>query len=295
VDRQAFQKRSMGSVTHEVAHATNAMMLRSAHLLSLFAVCMAVAACGSQDSSPGSNQIASPIVPPATPEVTKVPSVDQPLERRDLLLAALEAGSNHALGLDDKAEQQKLNGRTFTFRIRLCGDAANLAQSFDEAKRVLKVEVRPDIASESAIVREVDTQAAAAEGFWVPHPFLLQQGCPRPASPPASEVQAAPAPQQQQQQQQTVGIAQFFGPDDVRADQRGSRPYSITEELAEGQAPEPIDLVLQGRLQRLGSGKVITCVDAPGGERPTCLISARFDRVTMETASGRTLGEWSRS
>lgn len=269
-------------------------MLRSAKLLPVFAMSMAVAACGSQGNSADNQQIASPVVRPATPEPTKVPTIDQPLERRNLLLAALEAGSNHALGLDDKAEQQKLNGRTFTFRIRLCGDAANVTQSFDEAKRVLKIEVRPDLGSESQIVREVATQAVAAEGFWVPHPYLLQQGCPKrvsAATPEAPVVPTSPPPQQQQ----TIGIAQFFGPDDVRADQRGSRPYSITQELAEGQPPEPIDLILQGRLERLGSGKVITCIDATDGGRPTCLISARFDRVMLETATGTLLGEWSRS
>ncbi|NJC04650.1 hypothetical protein GGQ97_000443 [Sphingomonas kaistensis] len=265
-------------------------MLRSARLSPILFASLALAACGSPQNSPENDQAATPIIRPAESGEASLPTVDRPLERRDLLLAVAEAGSNHALGLDDKAEQQKLDGRTFTLRIRLCGDAANLAQSFDEARRVLKVEVKPDLAMDSAIVRQVSPQAVAVEGFWIPHPYFLQPGCPRAAAQAPAEGQP-PAPPVRQM----VGIAQLFGPEDRRADQRGSRPYSITEELAEGEAPEAIDLILQGRLERAGSGKAITCVDSPAGDQPACLISARFDRVRMETLSGRSLGEWSRS
>jgi len=264
-------------------------MPRITQLLLGLTASMAVTACGLQEKSRTDDEVAAPVVRQAVPEETTVPTVDQPLERRDLLLAAMEAGSNHALGLDDKAEQQKLDGRTFIFRIRLCGGAANVTQSFDEAERVLKIEVEPDLGLESPIVRQVSARAVAAEGFWVPHPYLLQHGCPRTSRPQAGTGPAQMAPGQK------VGIAQFFGPDDIRADQRRSRPYSITETLAGEQAPEPVDLVLQGRLKRLVSGRVITCSDAPDSDRPDCLISATIDRVRLETATGTSLGEWSRS
>ena len=228
-----------------------------------------------------------------------LPTVEQPLTRRDLILAATEAASDLVTGTDDSERQQRLNGRSFSFRIRLCEGAPSRDRlTFDPAERVLRVTVRPDLVADDPVAAAVGTgKFEAVEGFWVPYPWLLQAACPpMPATQEQEQEQEAAPPQGQApaQERPTVGLAEFFLPDTNRSTQRDGRPFSVTRRLDEGSQPGPVDLVLRGRLTRLPDAKVINCVTTVPLLAPQCVISVSFDSVRLEQAeNGELLGEWS--
>lgn len=238
-----------------------------------------------------------------------LPAVEAPLTRRDLLLAAVEAASDHAAGVDDRERQRPLDGRLFSFRIRLCEPVNTLGvSSYDVDERVLRVEVRPNITIDTAAVQPlVGERFEAVEGFWVPTPWLLQAACPQRSSaaePSVADAAASAeppvAPDEPQMEQSptvsipsvTVGLAQFFDPASDRARLRSGRPYNVTKKLAEGTQPGPVDLVLSGRLSRLPESRVINCVSRQAAAPPSCIIAVRIDTVRLEDPSGELLGEW---
>ena len=93
-----------------------------------------------------------------------------------------------------------------------------------------------------------------------------------------------------------VGIAQFFTPADARTHRRDGRAYQATDDLAEGETTSSAgyDLIIQGRLQSLPDGRVISC-RPDGARQPSCLISARFEQVSLERAdTGKLIAEWPR-
>ena len=237
---------------------------------------------------------ANVIAPPAERvEPVEQPAVVKPLTRRDILLAVAEAQSSYAARTNDGEQQQALDGRPFTFRIRLCGALNDDFQaSFDEEEQTLRVSVRPNLTAESLRVGGLIADGReSVEGFWIPRPWLLQATCPAGASAPAPrsddrERSAAPVPS-------TIGIAQFGAEDRAQSILRGDRAYEITRKLDEGAAAGPVDLVLEGRLRRLPGGKVISCAGDAILQPPTCVVSAEFDKVRLEQPGGELLAEWS--
>jgi hypothetical protein len=239
------------------------------------------------------------------PTASELPSVAPPLTRRDVLLAVTEAASAFGSGRDDSDQQQGLDGRPFSFRIRFCeGIGSSFQRRFDAETRVLNVEVRPNLDSSAPEIREVagETAFEQVEGFWVPRPWLLQAACPsRPVSQPADapnadEEQADEAPileSASPAQPSAVGIAQFYAQESARTTRRKDRPYQLTRKLAEGERPGPIDLVLQGRLRRLPGGKIISCTGQALTGPPTCIVSVQVDRVLMADEQGQMLADWS--
>lgn len=264
------------------------------------------ALCGCQVEVAGNSQndvAGLNVAEPPAAEPPALPTVEAPLTRRDLLLATVEAASDHAAGIDDRERQRALDGRPFSFRMRLCGTGGPLGrQSFDAEERVLRVEVRPTITAETPAVQPlVGERFEAVEGFWVPQPWLLQAGCPRPVPRPAAETESAaeasspttaePSPAATAPTT-TVGLAEFFGPYSARSQRRAGRPYNLTRRLGENAQPGPVDLVLRGRLSRLPEGKVITCASLQPAGPPTCIVSVRVDTVRLEDSSGALLAEW---
>lgn len=157
---------------------------------------------------------------------------------------------------------------------------------------MLRVSVRPTLNAE--VLRTLGfaiDESAKVEGFWVPRPWLLEAACPA-ASPRDAEESASragdggPIPP-------LVGIAQLD--DDGRAQSivRDGRAYEITRKLPEETSPEPIDLVLEGRLQSLRGGKVVTCIGEATRRPPTCIVSVDLDKVRLEQPGGERLAEWS--
>ena len=278
-------------------------MASARHLLGLSLLAL-LAACREQSGGTPADNAPTAAPEVVTPPVT-LPRVEEPLNRRDILLAVAEAASAFGLGRDDSVQQRKLDGKPFTFRIRLCENAGdNLMSSFDPETRVLRVKVRPNLTG-AAEPATTETEAGKEpspplEGFWVPRPWLLEPGCPVRAAQPAGAAQpvaadakdsgAAQAPPPSAR---TVGIAHAAGEPGARSVRRGDRPYAITKTLDEGVEPGPVDLVLQGRLKSDPGRKVIQCEAGSGDAAPTCIVSAQIDLVRLETRTGELLGEWS--
>lgn len=268
-------------------------------------------------ADPAANQIAESVqndtADKNVADAPALPTVSEPLSRRELLLAAGEAASDFAAGVDDRERQRELDGRPFSFAIRLCeGDAggASYRSSFDEESRVLRLEVRPDINAGSPLLEQLSGSAIeAVEGFWIRRPWLLGPACPTlapaalaaerpepgPAAGPSIEGTQRPAERTPEPPLPRVGIAEFHDQASDRSNRRGNRPYEITRRLPEGTRAGPVDLLIQGRLRALPAGRAIVCTGGSADTPPTCIISVRIDSVSLRQPGGEVLAEWSES
>lgn len=138
-----------------------------------------LAACGSEPPQRDANEAGAVPANRTEPAPAALPTVEQPLTRRDLILAAAEAASDQVTGTDDAERQQKLDGRSFSFRIRLCEGAPSRDRlTFDREDRVLRVSVTPDLSADDPVAAAVGAgKFEAVEGFWLPYPWLLQATC----------------------------------------------------------------------------------------------------------------------
>ncbi|HUG45873.1 MAG TPA: hypothetical protein VMK31_05085 [Sphingomicrobium sp.] len=287
----------------------------------MLAASIGLSACQVEgDGEPAQN------VEESTLNLPQVPLPPPPMGRSDLLAAIARAASATAAGTDDSAEQRSLAGSRFELRIRFgCrGPAPDLTETifgwtFDQKDRTLRVLVTPTISSDDPIVSQfAGEDVEAAEGFWIPRPWLLEPVCPaaaavRPdraqAAPetdkPADEKKDTPEPVDDEQESQApppaspkVGIVQFFTESDPRTRRRGMRPYETVKTL---RADEPLssqgfNLVLAGRIRPLPGQKPIVCVSRGSDQPPDCLVSARIDRVRIERPDTKEiLAEWGAS
>ena len=264
------------------------------------ALCIAlVGGCDSQNApAPTGKASESSALP-------QLPVAEPPLDREALLLAVVQAASAAATGADRTEDARQLAGKQFELRLRFgcpgdpAGDDESRSWSFDEERRVVRVEIKPEIVSDTPLVKELlGSGFEAAEGFWIRQPWLLQAACLRPDdASPASEGETdreGSALSASNEPTPRVGLVQSFTAEDGRTHRRDNRPYQATKSLAEGEQPSAAgyDLVIRGRLQSLPDGRVIAC--APSGPRqPSCMVSARFEEVSLERAdTGELLAEW---
>ena len=259
----------------------------------------------------------------ATPAAgPSLPVVEPSMARSDLVLAAGRAASATALGRNDTSEQRRLDGSRFEVRLRIgCpeGGAANgpatpFEVQFDEGSRTLRFRAAPDLILDDPLVEPwVDKEVEAVEGFWLPRPWLLDDGCPKiqtqpsPIEAPAEASadgrtmvnSAAPSTDVLQDTPLAygrIGLAQFFTDADPRTSRRGSRAYAATKVLAQGEQPSTIgyNLVLFGRLRQRPGGRVIDCRARSASAPPDCVIAVEFDRVVLERPDTKSiLAEWS--
>ena len=240
----------------------------------------------------------------AQPKVV-VPSVAEPLMRRDLLMAVAQAASDHALAVDDRNGQRILAGRPFSFRIRYCNadpDESAFRRAFDPLKGVLRVSARPDLdLTDPQIGAIAKGQSESVKGVWIVRPWMLEAGCPRPNGSlgletpqnddkelPQTHEEGPPPPRP------IVGIAQFFDDQSTGPLQRDGRAFEATHRVDPASAEAPVDLVLEGRLKDR-DGRSIACTGGNARTPPTCVISVAVDRIRLEQAGGILLGEWSAS
>lgn len=252
------------------------------------------------------------------PMVPALPIVVPPLSREGLLLAVVHAASAAALGQADTEAQRQLDGKRFELRMRFgCGGETPATPddprswTFDAKRRVLSLQVKPELGKKLPLMEELSGDTyEAVEGFWIRRPWLLTSACP--ASPPEEAApEAAASPQTDTKQVASekpaatpspdadltprIGIAQFFTPTDARTHRRDNRAYKTTRVLKEGEAPSAAgyDLVISGRLRRLADGRVIACRVADPSAPPDCILSAEFDKVSIELPSGEVIAKWS--
>lgn len=243
-----------------------------------------------------------------------LPIAEPPLDREQLILAVVKAASAAALGQDDSEQQRSLEGSRFEVRLRfgcrtdnpLRPGAGSFDVRFDEEGRTLRISAAPDLTLDNPKIAELSgPEVEAVEGFWLPHPWLLTEGCPPAAPQPATDNQATMADQRADPSAdaaappvagptQQIGIAQFFTEADSRTSRRERRPYQVTKVLADGKRPslQGHNLVLSGRLRPV-QGKVINCRSIAPDKPPECVVSAQFDRVFIERPDNKeVLGEW---
>ena len=279
------------------------------------AAALALAGCGG-----GEQKAAAPEPEPTNTIAETLPIVEPPLDRERMLTAVARAASAFAAGIDDSQAQAELKGRQFTLPIRFgCagpeqeGEASTgsaMRWSYDPESQVLKVRAKPDITGTTPAAKALfPGEIEAIEGFWVPNPWILEDSCPAASAaadeaapePDAAgeasskEVEAAPAAPRMAP---TVGLVQLFGPADSRLGRRATRAYDATHKVAPEEVPRSggLVLVLSGRLEALPDRRVIACTAAEGGGRPVCLVSVKFDRVSVAVPGARTpIAQWGAS
>src|SRR5687768_16300439 len=113
----------------------------------IFAFLLAgVTACDRKGATPDPQNIAEPAaqVNEVEQTSTELPAIEAQLSRRDLLLAVAGAASSFVVIGQEGAEQEKLDGRSFTVRLRFCSEEqSNLRSSFDADERVLRATAEP--------------------------------------------------------------------------------------------------------------------------------------------------------
>jgi hypothetical protein len=273
------------------------------------AACLATSACGGeqrqQDQASNAANAAQEQVVPKLP----IPVPEPPLGREELLVAAIRSASDFAAGIDDGERQKELAGKKFEFRLRFgCGEPrgslGEFAWSFDQKTGTLKVRAAPTLSTRDPVVKALAGEAfEAVEGVWVRRPWLLAVACP--AVPPAPVDQPAETATRQAAQEEQgedslpeppklVGIAQFFTATGPRTMRRSGRAYEATKRLDPASKPTAgFDLILAGRLAPLPNGRVIACTRSEAIDRPACIISVEFGKVSIERAdTHEQLAQW---
>lgn len=242
-----------------------------------------------------------------------LPVVEAPMDRATLLGRVAAAASAAALRQDDIAAQRELDGRSVEIRIRFgCTGDVNAPKAFsvafDEQDRTLRLRAAPNLTRDDPAVAAIagDT-IEAVEGFWIPRPWLLADGCPVLPSPsrvaPADAeaasqsdgTEGAPSPDPAPAAAQRIGIARFYAATDSRTGRRDGRAYSALSVLPANQQPSPegYNLVLAGRLRQVPGGRVIVCRVAGANAPPDCVVSADIDHVWVEHPRTRgVLANW---
>jgi hypothetical protein len=259
-------------------------------------ICSSLALASCRVEAPAANEAAPQPANVAAAEPAR-PAIAAPeprLDREALLIAALRARSAAASGTDDVARQAELDGKRFTFRIRLgCSfspdkSPGGAAARYDAGERRVELEATPDVSLDQPAVAAIAGEAAeAVEGFWISQPWLLEPSCA--GSDAAQPLPSEPA---------AVALAQFYTAADARTERREGRSYQARQSLAadaEAPAPGSWDLVLRGRLRKAEGGRVILCRSVEPQALPTCIISVSFEEVLIENVgTGEVLARWGR-
>lgn len=263
-------------------------MLRLRPKLLLLVMLGGAALNGCRMAQPATNQLSGGNAAPAEPaEPRAPPQPERRLDRRALLLAATAARSAAAAGADDRQEQADLDGRLFQFAIPFgCAQGGEgqppPSLTVEHGEEGAELRATPDVNAEHPLVASIaGDRFEAAEGFWVPHPWILAPVCPAQPVP-------GPVPQQ-------IAIAQFFAPAESRLERRDNRPFETRAEAEAGQqaAAPSWHLVLEGRLRHV-DGRAINCGPA-SGVPPVCIVSVEIERVTFrDVTTDETLAEWRR-
>ena len=269
---------------------------------------LVVGACKPTAETGEGNTAGPPSAPASEPKITDALPLPTPaLDREALLRRVAEAASASAGGVDDRAAQSELDGRQFTLRIRFgCGGPARdaaagpMSWSYEEETQALKVRAAPDLSQAQPVIGAMAGEAfEAAEGFWLPRPWLFADACPPaaangqgapsgPAAPPIKGPIAGEGPG-------SVGIAQFFTSSDSRVSRRSARSFETVQKVEFEQVPSGVgfNLVLSGRLKTFPDGRVIRCVSTDPNVRPICVLSAELSSVSLENArTGASMAEW---
>jgi hypothetical protein len=270
----------------------------------------ALLGCREQPAGDQPNKLDNTVAPRPT-----LPRPSPPIDRAALLGAVARAASAAAAGADAPDEVRNLDGRQFTLAIRFgCSGPATSSErkwlrwSHDADSRTIRLYARPTISSDEPLLGRLGEQEfEAVEGFWIPRPWLLEPACPATAAIRQAEEDAAEPDSEQHDKAEPepepepapswprIGIAQYFTSADSRTGRRDSRAYEARHMLAEGEAipSTGFNLVLSGRLRAIAGRQVIECAASNADSPPECIISAEFQRASIEKPdTGEVIAEW---
>jgi hypothetical protein len=221
-----------------------------------------------------------------------LPIPPAPLGRGELLDAVAAAANAYASGEPSPHQANDIAGRSFRLKLPFgCfgqpAADAHLTYQWKAKTRTLKLSAQPQSWSDDPRVRALlgDGSTEDIEGFWVPRPWMTDDGCPAP--PGAAASAQAPSPQ-------TVALVRVFRKEDSRLQKHVGRPYEVTRKLDKGEAPGAggYRLVLEGRIGGDEQEPPISCLSASPDRRPTCFVRVAFDHVAFEDPDGDRLAEW---
>lgn len=276
-------------------------------VVALAASTLVLSACQGREETPTAP--APPSAETPTPVVAVGPAPT--LDRAGLLQAMDVAASAFAAGKDPGGAS--LAGRRFVVRQAFgCAgptptDAAPVSRtneasgdglaawSWGARRQSLRLSLAPADWSESPLLAGGADGWEAAEGFWLPRPWLRQDGCPGALAAPATN-DSEPDPLTGVVSPQTVGLAAVFDEGGSRLGRRNGRAYDFIVRGAGDQPPIAPNggyrLVLEGRMAAFADGRAIKCrADSPD-QRPVCIGAVQLDRVAFEDAAGQMLSEW---
>ncbi|MBB5710027.1 hypothetical protein [Sphingomonas xinjiangensis] len=278
--------------------SASSALTRIGALLTLTCATAGLAACGeTPTASPKQAETKAP-EPEAKPSGPAVLKPDPVLARSDLIAAAAQAASRYASGKALPAEED-LVGRAFSVRVPFgCeGPAAPEEEtpgiahwSWVEDRKTIRLAMPPADWKGSAMIAQAGASQTweAVEGFWVPRPWLMADGCAAIRRDPLQPAVAAST--------QTLGLAAVFEQGGSRVGRRDGRAYQFTVR-AEKDAPLSVPedgyrIVLEGRVKAFPSGRALECRASGPDERPVCVLATQLDRVAFESAEGAVLAEW---
>jgi hypothetical protein len=248
-------------------------------LFALACVPLLLLGCTEREEQPAVNE---PVAAPAHEPEAPAALPQAPLDREELIRAALMAATAAALGQDDAEAQSQLKGRRFELSMRFgCpGSDAKAARgwTYDQAEGVLRARVQADVdAGKLQASGLPGGEYEGAVGFTIPHPWMLTAGCPNPKF-----AMGGPA----------ISVVQLFTESDSRVQRPELSHEAVTPMKTEDVPVQGLSLVISGRLEPLADGRAVHCSATSGA--PACIVSTLIDRVAIRDPAreGVVLGEW---
>lgn len=233
---------------------------------------------------PDDSEMPSTVAMPPAPDPAP-PAIPQPLlalDRSAMIDAAELAASAFAAGRPEDEALAEIAGRRFRLVMPFgCGGPDETEGAlvngwrFDPDSATLRVVVSP-------AVFDAQSSVPPREGFWIAAPWLRDPVCPAlPAAPDAAESE-------------TLAIVRSIDASAPRRGREAGAPYRLSVRIDPAAAPGAggLRLVLEGRFEADSPGP-IACTAPSAQARPTCIFTARFDRIAITDPDGAvTYGEW---
>lgn len=260
---------------------------------------LGLAACGRPAPPPAPPAPSAAAAPVALPRAA--------LDRAELIEALDAAASDYAAGRANAGAD--LSGRRFAIR-QAFGCAGPMEPSpgvggwrWGDRHQTIEIALTPADWRGAPQFAQAGAAWEEVEGFWLPRPWLRDEGCPaaRAATPaPAAtdatpEANADPLAPPVLSGVQTAGLAAVFAHGGSRAARRDGKPFTFTLRGDDTGLSAPASgyrLVLEGRLAAFPDGGPIRCHANGPDQRPVCIAAAEVDRVAFEDSEGKLLREW---
>jgi hypothetical protein len=278
------------------------------------AIGLLVGLAGGCSPRPAPPEAPKPEPAAVAPVPTPPPPVVPTLARADLLAAAADTASAYAGAAAYPDTVAALASRRFLIRVPItCGGQARPGARIETNLKtgVVKLSVRPTLAATDAPLSGLvaETDAEAADGFWLSWPWLRSDGCPKVAASPAAAVapatpaadgSAAPKPVASKPvapkpaAPETVGLAELFEKGGSRLQRRSDQGYVATLKPEGANAlSSGVWLELEGRVADPADHRPVRCAGDNPDRKPVCLILVKIERAALVNGAGDVLADWS--